>query len=420
MVIKMSKHNKKDIRKILKIIMIVLVSILVLETGFLVYVKIRNEKNSVYINSVSGGKTITDGYVTVGKSDFKYSRQNKYEKTGVIKAVITKYDSKNKLIFESKLDSEFNSSFNDVIEINDGFIAVGEIQMTKQQQEDNTSEAIIVKYDKQGELVWRKNFKVLDVNKFVKVIEDSDNNYVVVGQSIYQPNVIGNHATGGAIIVKYDSKGELLTKANYDGPKTGIYNDLIFTKTGYIVVGKIKSTTGVVAKYDKNLKLVWRKLYGNTDSLGLRAIKAIDDKNYVVVGSKASSIKDSKNQTAVILKYNDKGEKLKENEYQLNEINRYENIFIKGNNLIINGVSSKPEQLDKITTIVNVYNAELELIKENKIEEDKTVVITNIDNNVLFGYTNSKISKVKSNGKDIYPVMLKIDDKYNLTYINLK
>ncbi len=416
----MSKHKKKDIKEILKIIMIVLGIILILEVGFLVYARIKNEKNSVYVNTINNGKEVSDGYLTIGRSDFKYSHTNKFEKNGATKAVFTKYNKEYKMVFESKLDSEYNSSFYDVIEISDGYITVGEIQMTEYQNKNNTSEAVIVKYDKTGKSVWRKNFQVLDVSKFMKVKQDSEGNLVVVGQSLYEANVIGNHTTGGAIIAKYNSKGELLTSANYDGPKSGIYNDFIITEDGYIVIGKIKSSTGIIIKYNKELKMVWRKLYGNTDSLGLKSIVTLDNKSFLVTGSKMSSSKDSKNQTAVILKYSLTGQKLNEIEYKVKEINRYESIEVNNENIIATGVSSTIEDQSKVMSFINVYDKNLELIKESKIEQNAAFIISNIDNNTLFGYTNSKIKDIKSNGKDIFPIIMNISDEYELKYNTLK
>ena len=52
--------------------------------------------------------------------------------------------------------------------------------------------------------------QILGNSKFksVRVVEDG---YIVVGQSIYENSTLGMSDEGGAIIVKYDKSGEILS-----------------------------------------------------------------------------------------------------------------------------------------------------------------------------------------------------------------
>ena len=73
------------------------------------------------------------------------------------------------------------------VKVDDGYIAVGSVLMDEKSKEDNLTEAVIVKYDNDFNIVWRKNLNILDTSKFNKVKVDKDGNYVVVGTSVYAP-----------------------------------------------------------------------------------------------------------------------------------------------------------------------------------------------------------------------------------------
>lgn len=410
-------RKSEKLEKKLKIACLILIGIILIEGLFFIYIKYTKKNNAIYRTTVNRIIEVDNGLVTVGNSDFKYSKNNKYEANS--KAFITKYDSKNKIVFEMKYEKGIISKYNDVIKTNDGYLAVGEIQMTDKQIEEGSSEGLIVKYDLTGKEVWHKNFVILGVNKFLRVIEDSDKNYVVVGSSLYEANLIGNHATGGAIIVKYDKDGKKISHANNDGPKTGVYNDLMEVSDGYIVVGQIKNNSGIIAKYDRNLHLKWRKLFGNTDNYGIRKIKKYDNNSFLVIGSKLGAT-DKNEQSGVIIKYNNNGDKLKEESYKFDKVNRFEDLMIDNNKIIVIGMTSIANKDENVDSFVLTLNENLEKTQEQIKKENKSILfngLVKINNKIfIYGYSNSKIKDIKSNGKDIVPVLLNLND---LKYFNL-
>lgn len=414
----MKKNKKINYMKLLKIITIILGIIFILELGYLIYAKIKVDKNTVYANATYSGITIEDGYIAVGESDFKNSKKNDYIKEGYRKAIITKYDSSGKIVFEKKYATGLNSKFNDVIEVSDGYIAVGNVEVNVDQNKNQTPEAIIAKYDKDGNLLWSKNYNNLGVNSFNAIIETAANTYLAVGQSIYETNIIGNHTTGGAIIVEYSQDGEEIRRANYDGPKTGLYNDVIEVSDGYIVVGKIKSATAIIAKYNKNLELKWRKLYGNSDDYGFRTITLLDEKTFVVGGSKVSET--STLQEMLILKYNTSGALLEERTYKSDEKNMARSIKYNSDNLIVIGNTSTAEEGDAIKSFIVVYDKDLNIKKEIKPVANNTLILSAGDQSNVFGYTTSKIDEAGIKGKDIYPIIINISDNLELNYLKLK
>lgn len=409
------KKRKPD--KVLKIVCFVLIAIILIEGIFFLFLKIKRSNKTIYKTTVTKIIPIDDGYVTVGNSDFRHSKKEKY--TSDTKAFIIKYDLNNKIVFEKKYEDGILSKFNDVIRTNDGFLAVGEIQVTEKQIKDGSEEAMLVKYDKDGKELWHKNFVILGANKFLRVVSDNDN-YIVVGSSLYEFNLIGNHKTGGAIIVKYDQNGNKLSHANIDGPKTGVYNDILVVDDGYIVVGQIKNNSGIIAKYDKNLQLKWRKLFGTTDNYGFRRIVRFDN-SLLVIGSKLS-MTNSEEQNGVILKYNYNGDKIGEKTFKIDKVNRIEEILVDNDKIIISGMASKANKDENVNSFVLTLDKNLEIIDKKIKEEDKSIIIGGLvkinNKNYAYGYTNSKIKNIKSNGKDIVSFMIELDNFKYLTLFN--
>ena len=272
--------NKLNKNKLIKIIVLVLSIVLVFELIYMGALSYRNDKSNTYYTFINGLISNGDGFIGVGNSDFKHSKG--YKKQDYSKALLNVYDSDFKVSKEVMLGLGYNSFYNDVVKVDDGFIAVGAIEMTEYHNENNGREGLIVKYDKDYNLVYRKNFKILGNTEFTKVKSLSDGSFICVGKSVYENDVIGNHDTGGAIIVKFDKDGNELSRANYKGPYDGIFTDLLIEDDSYIVVGSISDTVGVIIKYDANLKEKWHYHYYYTDSLGFTSINKLDD-NYISI-----------------------------------------------------------------------------------------------------------------------------------------
>jgi len=414
---KMKNINKS---KLLKMTICILVSILIIELIFF-GIKIYNDRqNTSYYQIASDIVQVENGYVGVGLSDFKNSKFNKYEENGYQKAVIWKFNEKNEIIKEAKLDLGFKSYFNNVEKIENGYIAVGTIQMTKNQVKDSVGEGMIVKYDKDFKIVWRKNIKILDNTEFTNVKIDEKGNIIVVGRSVYAADMIGNHKTGGAIMMRFDSEGKEQMRVNYGGPQTGVYNDLLIEKDGYVVVGASSNATGVIRKYNFEGKEIWRNIYAYTDQKGFTSIEKVKD-DYIVTGAKISDEKDTSKYKALIVKYNKNGKLEEENTYKESKISRFDDIIYDNDNLLAVGFKGTKEK-DNLTTdgIIIKYDEQLNEKKTTLFELEKNEVYSKIykekDNYLLLGYTNSKYKPAKTNGYDYYPVF----DKYDNNLIKKK
>ena len=297
--------------RLIRNMMIFCLCVIVIELFAMLAMKIFREKRIDHSYVLNDTIKTSDGYISIGESDFNNSDFEKekiydYENRRYIatQALISKRDNNLNLLWESKYDSEYDSTFNSVIEKDGYFIAVGSLVKNKDSIKDNVRAGLIVKFDKDGRIIWNKTYSVLSDTKLNKIIIDDDN-YVVIGQSIYENMELGTHITGGGIIVRYDDDGNVLASNNYGGNKSGSFNDIIKVDDGYIVCGKDAVNYGIVIKFKKDFnreekdlnlisdKIIWHRTYSNTDTVGFTSMSVFEDKLYVVGALNTSNEKDS-------------------------------------------------------------------------------------------------------------------------------
>ena len=311
-------------KKLIERIMIVCLVIIALELVGMLVIKIVNERKINRIEGLNDIVKVEDGYVGVGISDFhkskfvkektyQYTNSKTKEKQNIIatQSRIVKYDDKMKTVWENTYKSDYDSTFYGILKVEDGYIAVGSFADELKQIENKTRKAVIVKYDNDGKQLWDNTYEVLDDTEFYKVIQDGDD-YVVIGQSIYEEMVFGNHYIGGGIIVRYSKDGKELEHNNYGQPNSGTFNDIISVDDGFIVTGR-DAGCGILVKFNKNFnreeddtkaiskKVMWQRTYFYTDTKGFTSMALIDDKIYAVGAINISNEKDDNDK--LILKY---------------------------------------------------------------------------------------------------------------------
>ena len=349
--------NKVKLLKTVKIISIILLVILVCEVGILIYNSFFKEDHSVYFDSINATSNDSSSYVAVGSNN---NNKEYYEK-----AKITKYNSRGEKIFEKLYNKGFNSVFLGVITDSEGYVAVGSYEASEEEHDNKVRSALIVKYDKKGNLLFENSFQLLGNSKFMNLVK-VDAGYLVVGQSVYENMTLG-FAEGGAFLIKYDNNGRLLWKKFYGDNKTAVYNDLVVVNNYIYVVGKDDSRVGIVAKYDMDGTLVKTTKYEFTDSLGFMSIVKVSD-GLVVSGAKRKG-----NTTdAILVKYDFDINYLNEVSYDENENERYNRLIVDNNdNLIVIGTigiyDTKKDtngiEILKYDAVIAKYKSDLKLIK---------------------------------------------------------
>ena len=280
------------------------------------------------------------------------------------------------------------------VTIDDGdYIAVGSYEATEEEHEKGIREALFVKYDNNGKVIFDKSFKVLDDSKFVGV-EVIDDGYLVVGQSIYNNMTLGLSEKGGAYLVKLDKVGNIVWKSNYGGNKAAIYNDVVVYDNYIYVTGRDSSRIGLLNKYDMDGNLVKSAGYEYTDSLGFTSMVVLDD-GIVVSGAKKSV--DEKNNSivdALLVKYDFDCNYINEVSYDDLGIERFNRVIKdKNNNLLVvgNKVSSDTSDTSILYNgIIGKYKSDLTSIKVDNYGEQADDHFTDVlllgDNYLVVGY----------------------------------
>ena len=391
-------------KKIFKTIIIALAIILI---GEIIYFGIRyynGRKNSTYYSVINNAIVENEkNYVGAGFSDYKQSKYNDYE-DGLNKATIFNYKD-GKITKEVGFKKGYNSYFNDIIKVKDGYLAVGSIEMTKKQKEDGLSEGLLIKYDKNFNFKWRKNIRGIGKTELLKIKQDGDD-FVIVGTSVYGEGYMGNHTTGGGILIKINENGEELMRVNNGGPFYGRFNDVLIENDSYVVVGLGKANSGIIIKYTKDGEKVWTGSYGYTDKNGINSITKLGNK-YITATTKLVNPKEP-NMSAALVVFNKNGKKVDDVKYNSQSINYFGDVETLNDSIIAVGYTGKGTTKIKTDAIIVKYDKDLYEEETNTLKGDNNEYYNNIyikDNKIIaLGYSNSKSKEYKINGYDYLPI----------------
>jgi len=164
-------------------------------------------------------------------------------------AIVVKHDNDGNLLWKKNFGGNAEDQYNAITAVPDGVVAVGLSVENSFGSGDwsgvttnGWNDAIIVKYDFNGKVVWKKNFGGNDLDYFNSATAVSDG-IVVVGASY--PNSFGNGDFSGiagrgyidAVIVKYDNAGNLVWKKNFGGNNVDGFGSVTTISDDIVVVG---------------------------------------------------------------------------------------------------------------------------------------------------------------------------------------
>jgi len=275
-------------------------------------------------------QTSDGGYIAVGNSESANQDLSGLNK-GEQDAIIVKYDSSGNVTWKKSFGGSSDNYFESVQQTSDGgYIAVGSSNSTDQDMQGlnkGSNDAIIVKYDSSGNVTWKKTFGGSSVDYFVSVQQTSDGGYIAVGNSESANQDLSglNKGNYDAIIVKYDSSGNVTWKKTFGGSNTETFSSVQQTSDGgYIAVGNSNSTDqdmqslnkggtdAIIVKYDSSGNVTWKKTFGGSSADYFISVQQTSDGGYIAVGYFESNDQDMQGLNkgdwdAIIVKYDSSG-----------------------------------------------------------------------------------------------------------------
>ena len=276
-------------------------------------VKFDSNGNLVWAHSFSGsyddyffGVTATSdgGFVAVG-----YSSQSSFgtgawigvEGNGYKDAIIVKFDGDGNVVWKKNFGGSVDDLFTSVTTASDGgFIAVGYSDPASFGTGDwigvdgkGEVDATIVKFDANGNIVWAYNFGGSGSELFSSVSATSDGGFAAVGYSLETPSNVD------AIIVKFDGEGNVIWNTNFGGSGVDIFNSITTTSDGGLVAvgysesfgtgdwigvngkGKIDAT---IVKFGEDGSIDWAMNFGGSSDELFSSVSATSGDGFVAVG----------------------------------------------------------------------------------------------------------------------------------------
>ena len=310
-----------------------------------IIVKYDTDGNKEWNKSFGGSRTDrfqsvatspNGGYVVVG-----YSFSDDQDMTGLhyggaafADAIIVNYDVDGNIVWSKHFGGSADSRFRSVAITSDGgYIAAGQSNATNQDLaglNKGGTDAIIVKYDAEGNVEWNKNFGGSRTDEFRSVISTSDDGYVAVGYSDSNDGDLAGLNKGGydATIVRFDGDGEVGWSRNFGGANSDLFLSVAITLDGgYIAAGYSDSTNqdlaglnkggtdAIIVKYDADGDVEWNKNFGGNDYDYFHSVAVTLDDGHIVVGNSTSTDQDlvglykgGSGYDAIVVKYLDMSE----------------------------------------------------------------------------------------------------------------
>ncbi len=259
---------------------------------------------------------VPDGVVAVGESysagtgDWKGSKGK-----GGADALIVKYDNNGNVVWKKSFGGKSNDIFNSITTVSDGIVAVGISWRNSFNNGDwkgvadkGERDATIVKFDYDGNVIWQKNFGGGDWTIYKSVTATADG-IVVVGHAA--PNSFGRADWKGvegkgswdAIIVKYDHDGNVIWKKNSDDSERDEYYSVAAISDGLVALGYSGTNDIILVKYDNYGNVLWKKKTDNNSF----SIATVPNGFVIAGGLYAYSEIEWKNEDAIIIKYDNNG-----------------------------------------------------------------------------------------------------------------
>ena len=172
---------------------------------------------------------------------------------------------------------------------------------------DFSSDALVVKLDPSGNIMWLKTFGGIDNDVLISISETQDGGYIAAGYTLSNNgDISGNHGDQDGWVVKLNNTGNLQWQKCIGGTKgDNAWSVTLSPDGGYVFTGHTKSVDGdmsfnrgqfdiMVGKLDASGNLKWIRTMGGSRDEWALSIAPASDGGYVIAGYSFSNDGDLK------------------------------------------------------------------------------------------------------------------------------
>ena len=241
-----------------------------------------------------------EGYVAVG-----YSRSTNlgFENKGSLDAIIVKYNKYGEKEWNKGYGGSGSDYFRSIARCKDGYIVVGNSNSIGLEFENKgNSDAIIIKYDLNGNIIWSQSWGGNNSDVFSDVTIDNLGNIIVVGNTYSTDTELAIKGRYDAVIAKYTNEGEQIWIKKFGGSYEDTFKSVMIDNNSIIVSGESSSLDAgflsnaggeaILLKYNQNGELLWVKNWGGNAQEDFSKVIKTSDNCYITVGSTTSSTLD--------------------------------------------------------------------------------------------------------------------------------
>lgn len=253
--------------------------------------KMSSNKNSVLITTINLEKECPEYLGEISECVAVYHKEY----------TLTKANKEQSTVYYGGSSSDY---FQDAIRTTDGgYVTVG---YTNSNDIPNltykgSSDAIIVKYDKNKKVVWEKSWGGTRTEQFYAIKELPNGNFIALGYSTSE-NIEGltNSGNYDGIFVIYDKNGKVLHQQMWGGAEYDQFYDVLVNKDGsFTILASTSSpeisglepndqyynrTNAVLLNYNSSYEFQSKYVYTETYSSQFKKIKPTPDGGFAMVG----------------------------------------------------------------------------------------------------------------------------------------
>ena len=336
-------------------------------------------------------QTDDDGYVICGVQENEDDEDNSSD------ALVVKINNEGKKEWTKTYSKYDYFGLNSIIETSGGYIACGYV---RKEDDDGGSyiKMAVIKIGEEGEKIWYKDFGSKSKQQSgMKIIETNDGGYLIGGKMSKE-----GRYDSDIILRKIDEDGKEVWKKRYGGKENEDFGNIIETDDAYVFIGTTESKGKGGTDYyfleidkesgDKNFS----KTYGTSNNEFGADLVQTDDDGFLLLGTRRGNGYD-----ALLIKINKEGEKIWKKKYGGKDVDSAVGICEDGNGYVIGGSTSSDGEGYGDAWLFKVDGSddaegEKEWERTYGGEEDDGILRikkTSDGGFVLLGYNNSEIEE---------------------------